>query len=73
MHAQVFVKILEVAEDGGGRIKIGASIKVLDQESGADLDPNNLAGSRSPPIVSARLCALAAELATTKFFRILLS
>lgn len=45
--AQVFVKILEVAEDGGGRVKVGASIKVVDQESGADLDPGNLAAARS--------------------------
>jgi hypothetical protein len=44
---QVFVKILEVAEDGGGRVKVGASIKVVDQESGADLDPGNLAAARS--------------------------
>lgn len=41
------MKIFEVAEDGGGRVKVGASIKVVDQESGADLDPGNLAAARS--------------------------
>lgn len=43
---QVFIKILEVTDDGTGRIKVGASMKVCDQETGTDLDPNNLAGSR---------------------------
>lgn len=42
----MFIKIFEVAEDGGGRIKIGASMKVVDQDTGADLDPDNLAAVR---------------------------
>ena len=54
--AQVFVKILEVAEDGGGRVRVGASIKVVDQESGADLDPGNLATARSAQMSHCAAC-----------------
>lgn len=40
--AQVWVKILEVRQEGPGNFKIAASRRAVDQDSGADLDPDNL-------------------------------
>ena len=40
--AQVWVKILEVRQEGPGNFKIAASRRAGDQDSGADLDPDNL-------------------------------
>ncbi len=39
----VFVKVVEVVDDESGRgPKIGCSIKLVDQTSGEDMDPNGL-------------------------------
>ena len=46
---QVWVKILEVRQEGRDA-KVGASMRAVSQEDGADLDPNNaLAGARPGP------------------------
>ena len=38
---QVWVKLVEVRDDGGGNLKLGCSMKAVDQQTGADLDPQN--------------------------------
>jgi len=45
-HSQVMVKVTEVMDGGGGRIKVGCSMSVVDQETGADLDPSGTASAR---------------------------
>ncbi|PRW33884.1 S1 RNA binding domain-containing isoform B [Chlorella sorokiniana] len=46
---QVWVKILEVRQEGPGNFKIAASRRAVDQDGGADLDPDNLlAQARGP-------------------------
>ena len=37
----MWVKLVEVRDDGGGNLKLGASMKAVDQQTGADLDPQN--------------------------------
>lgn len=40
---QIYVKVVEVDDDGSGRgVKIGCSLKVVDQTTGEDLDPTGL-------------------------------
>ena len=43
---QVWVKVVEIRDDGGGNPKINCSMKAVSQEDGADLDPDNAAASR---------------------------
>ncbi len=43
---QVWVKVVEVRDDGSGQPKINCSMKVVSQEDGSDLDPTNTAASR---------------------------
>lgn len=38
---QVWVKLVEVRDDGGGNLKLGCSMKAVNQQTGADLDPQN--------------------------------
>ena len=38
---QVWVKLVEMREDGGGNMKLGCSMKAVDQSTGTDLDPSN--------------------------------
>lgn len=45
-HLQVWVKILEVRQEGPGNYKLAASRRAVDQDSGADLDPDNLLAQR---------------------------
>ena len=44
--AQVWVKVVEIRDDGGGNPKINCSMKAVSQDSGADLDPGNAAAAR---------------------------
>ncbi|BDA46039.1 probable nucleolar protein of 40 kDa [Coccomyxa sp. Obi] len=44
--SQVWVKVVEVRDDGSGQPKINCSMKVVSQEDGADLDPTNAAAIR---------------------------
>ena len=37
----MWVKLVEMREDGGGNMKLGCSMKAVDQSTGADLDPSN--------------------------------
>lgn len=43
---QVWVKVVEVRDDGSGQPKINCSMKVVSQEDGSDLDPTNAAANR---------------------------
>eukprot|EP00854_Cymbomonas_tetramitiformis_P012791 gene12791-15119_t len=38
---RVYVKVVEVNTSDDGRLKIGCSMKVVDQNTGEDMDPNN--------------------------------
>ena len=40
---RVFVKVVEVETDDSGRLKLGCSLKLVDQRTGADLDPSGKA------------------------------
>lgn len=42
----VWAKVVSVEEDGQGRKRIGLSMNVVDQATGADLDPLNERGGR---------------------------
>ena len=42
---QVWVKVTEVRDDGGGPPKINCSMKAVSQEDGTDLDPDNTRGA----------------------------
>jgi hypothetical protein len=44
--AQVWVKVVEIRDDGGGNPKINCSMKAVSQDDGADLDPGNAAAAR---------------------------
>lgn len=44
---QVFVKVTEVQPDDRGGFKIGCSIRAVDQDTGKDLDPDNVLTYRS--------------------------
>lgn len=56
MLVQVWVKIVDIQEDGHGPVKLNCSMKAVDQDSGADLDPENKmarqrqAGGRDGPV-----------------------
>ena len=43
---QVWVKLIEIQDDGRGGMKISCSMKAVDQESGKDLDPTNAMAAR---------------------------
>ncbi len=43
---QVWVKVVEVRDDGSGQPKINCSMKVVSQEDGSDVDPTNAAANR---------------------------
>ncbi|CAL5227873.1 g10913 [Coccomyxa viridis] len=43
--SQVWVKVSEVRDDGGGPPKINCSMKAVNQEDGTDLDPDNTRGA----------------------------
>ena len=47
----MWVKLVEVRDDGGGALKLGASMRAVHQETGADLDPQG-AMLRCPPLRS---------------------
>ena len=42
---QVWVKVSEVRDEGGGPPKINCSMKTVSQEDGTDLDPGNTRGA----------------------------
>ena len=44
---QVWVKVIEIRDEGGGNPKINCSMKAVSQDSGADLDPDNAATRRA--------------------------
>ena len=43
---QVWVKVTEVRDEGGGPPKVNCSMKVVSQEDGTDLDPDNTRGAQ---------------------------
>ena len=43
---QVWVKVTEVRVEGGGPPKVNCSMKVVSQEDGTDLDPDNIRGAQ---------------------------
>ena len=45
-HMQVWVKVTEVRDEGGGPPKVNCSMKVVSQEDGTDLDPDNTRGAQ---------------------------
>ncbi|KAL3145372.1 hypothetical protein ABBQ38_001624 [Trebouxia sp. C0009 RCD-2024] len=52
--SEVWVKVTEVREEGGGAFKVACSMKAVDQENGKDMDPSNTQaggprGSGGPP------------------------
>lgn len=49
LGAQVWVKVTEVRDDGGGQPKINCSMRAVSQEDGRDLDPDNAAAGRRAP------------------------
>jgi predicted RNA-binding protein with RPS1 domain len=42
----VWVKVIDVAKDDRGSWRVSCSMKVVDQSSGADLDPDNVVAAR---------------------------
>ncbi len=46
VRGQVWVKVVEVRDDGSGQPKVNCSMKIVSQEDGRDLDPTNAAASR---------------------------
>lgn len=45
-RTQVWVKVTEVRDEGGGPPKVNCSMKVVSQEDGTDLDPDNIRGAQ---------------------------
>ena len=43
---QVWVKVTEVRDEGSGPPKVNCSMKVVSQEDGTDLDPDNTRGAQ---------------------------
>ena len=51
----MWVKILEVRQEGPGNFKLAASRRAVDQDSGADLDPDNLLAQGAVAFISVHL------------------
>ena len=47
ISVQVYVKVTEVQNDDRGGIRIGCSIRAVDQETGNDMDPENKLTARN--------------------------
>lgn len=43
---QVWVKVSEIRDEGGGPPKINCSMKLVSQDDGTDLDPDNTKGAK---------------------------
>ena len=49
LGAQVWIKVTNVQASGRGPVKIGCSMRAVDQKTGEDLDPGNVQPGRRAP------------------------